>query len=42
MGVVSFNLLLEEMQCRKEELPFKPKIIELQTNIIARESSIKI
>ena len=42
MGVVSFNLLLEEMQCRKEELPFKPKIIELQTNIIARESSIKM
>ena len=42
MGVVSFNLLLEEMKCRKEELPFKPKIIELQTNIIARESSIKI
>ena len=42
MGVVSFSLLLEEMQCRKEELPFKPKIIELQTNIIARESSIKI
>jgi LacI family transcriptional regulator len=42
MGVVSFNLLLEEMQCRKEELPFKPKTIELETNIVARESSIKM
>jgi LacI family transcriptional regulator len=42
MGVVSFNLLLEEMLCRKEELPFKPKIIELETNIVARESSIKM
>lgn len=41
MGVVSFNLLLEEMQCRKEELPFIPKIIELKTQLVARESSLK-
>lgn len=41
MGVVSFNLLLEEMQCRKEELPFISKIIELKTQLVARESSLK-
>jgi LacI family transcriptional regulator len=41
MGIVSFNLLMEEMQCRKEDIPFSPKIIELETQIIPRESSIK-
>ncbi len=41
MGIVSFNLLMEEMQCRKEDIPFSPKIIELKTQIIPRESSIK-
>jgi LacI family transcriptional regulator len=41
MGIVSFNLLLEEMNCHKEGIPFKPRTIELDTNIIIRESSIK-
>jgi LacI family transcriptional regulator len=39
MGVNSFNLLLEEINLRKELLEFKPKTIELQTSIIEREST---
>ena len=39
MGVESFNLLLEEMNCRKETIPFLPRIIELNTRIIEREST---
>ncbi|KIA87306.1 LacI family DNA-binding transcriptional regulator [Flavobacterium sp. AED] len=41
MGIESFNLLLEEMNCHKDGIPFKPRTIELDTNIIIRESSIK-
>jgi LacI family transcriptional regulator len=41
MGIVSFNLLLEEMNCRKEEIQFVPRTIELETEIIIRESSMK-
>ncbi|RTY85813.1 LacI family DNA-binding transcriptional regulator [Flavobacterium sp. RSP15] len=41
MGIESFNLLLEEMNCHKEGIPFIPRIIELETSIIVRESSIK-
>ena len=41
MGVVSFNLLLEEMNCRKDEKIFITKTIELETNIIIRESTHK-
>lgn len=41
MGVTSFNLLLDEMLCHKEGLPYTPKTIELETSIIVRESSIK-
>ena len=41
MGVVAFNLLLEEMLYRKEGKDFKPRTIELNTNIIVRESSLK-
>jgi LacI family transcriptional regulator len=41
MGIVSFNLLLEEMNSRKEETPFKPKTVELETNIIVRDSSLR-
>jgi LacI family transcriptional regulator len=41
MGVTSFNLLLDEMLCHKEGLPYTPKTIELDTSIIVRESSIK-
>ena len=39
MGIAAFNLLLEEMTSRKEELEFNPKTIELNTQIIERESS---
>jgi LacI family transcriptional regulator len=39
MGVNSFNLLLEEINQRKELLEFKPKTLELQTSIIEREST---
>nr|WP_314898417.1 LacI family DNA-binding transcriptional regulator [uncultured Flavobacterium sp.] len=42
MGIKSFNLLLEEMNCHKEGIPFTPRTIELDTSIIIRESSIKI
>ncbi|WP_281309634.1 LacI family DNA-binding transcriptional regulator [Flavobacterium flavigenum] len=41
MGVAAFNLLLEEILCRKEGNVFKPKIIELETEVIVRESTLK-
>ena len=41
MGVVAFELLLEEINCRKSEKPFTPKIVELSTSVIERESSLK-
>ena len=41
MGIVSFNLLLEEMNCRREDMPFKPRTVELETALIVRESSMK-
>ena len=41
MGVESFYLLLEEMNCHKEGIPFTPRTIELKTTVIVRESSIK-
>jgi LacI family transcriptional regulator len=41
MGVVAFDLLLEEMICHKHELPFKTRTIELGTSIVERESSMK-
>lgn len=41
MGVSAFNLLLEEMNCHKEKIAFTPKTIELDTNIIIRESTMK-
>ncbi len=40
MGVESFNLLLEEINQRKEMVDFKPRTIELVTNIIERESTL--
>ncbi len=40
MGVASFHLLLEEMNCRKELIPFAPRTIELPTNIIERETTL--
>jgi LacI family transcriptional regulator len=42
MGVEAFNLLLEEMLCHKEGTPFIPRTIELETNTIIRESSMRI
>lgn len=41
MGVESFNLLLEEINIRKTDVIFNPKIIELETTVIVRESSLK-
>jgi LacI family transcriptional regulator len=41
MGVAAFSLLLEEMICHREGKAFKPKIIELGTTLIVRESSLK-
>jgi len=39
MGIKSFNLLLDEINTRKELKPFEPKTIELSTSIIEREST---
>ena len=41
MGVAAFNLLLEEMICRKDGKVFIPRTIELETRIIERDSSLK-
>ena len=41
MGIESFNLLLEEMNCRKNDKTFTPRTIELETNVLIRESSLK-
>jgi LacI family transcriptional regulator len=41
MGIQSFKLLLEEINTKKELLPFQPKTIELETAIIERESTLK-
>jgi LacI family transcriptional regulator len=41
MGIVAFDLLLEEMISRKDGIPFTPKTIELKTSIIERDSSKK-
>ena len=42
MGTVAIKLLLEEINSYKDKKPFSPKIIELDTNIIVRESSKRI
>jgi LacI family transcriptional regulator len=41
MGAAAFSLLLEEMICRKDNIPFVPKTIELPTSIIERGSTLK-
>ena len=41
MGIESFNLLLEEMNCHREGTPFTPRTVELGTQVIARESTFK-
>jgi LacI family transcriptional regulator len=40
MGVQSFRVLYEELQAKKEGKEFVPRIVELSTNIIERESSL--
>ncbi|TRX38595.1 LacI family transcriptional regulator [Flavobacterium sp. ZT3R18] len=42
MGVAAFALLLEEMLCHKEGKVFIPRTIELETSIIARDSSLRM
>jgi LacI family transcriptional regulator len=39
MGITAFNLLLEEMICRKDDINFDPKTVELETKIVVRTSS---
>ena len=41
MGVIAFSLLLEDMICRKDNIQFMPKTIELPTSIVERESTLK-
>jgi len=41
MGVKAFSLLLEEMICHREDKVFNPRIIELGTSLIVRESSLR-
>jgi len=40
MGVQSFALLLEEINAKKELVPFTTRTIELETSVIERESSL--
>lgn len=39
MGAESFRLLFEEMNARRENITFTPRIVELETNLIEREST---
>ncbi len=41
MGVQAFQLLLDEINCRKTGIKYVTKTIELDTKIIVRESSLK-
>jgi LacI family transcriptional regulator len=41
MGIESFNLLLEEINCHKLDQSFVPRTVLLETAVIARESSLK-
>jgi LacI family transcriptional regulator len=41
MGVAAFELLLEEINCRKDGKVFTPRTIELGTSIIERDSTLK-
>lgn len=41
MGVAAFDILYEEMICHKEGKAFTPRIIELGTSIIERESTAR-
>lgn len=42
MGTVAIKLLLEEINNNKDKIPFSPKTIELDTNLIVRESSKRV
>lgn len=42
MGEKAFNLLFEEIKILKEGKPFEPKIIEIATQVIVRDSTKKI
>lgn len=39
MGVQTFSLMLEEIETKKKGLPYKPKIVVLDTDVIEREST---
>ncbi|MFC5681734.1 LacI family DNA-binding transcriptional regulator [Flavobacterium sp. MAHUQ-51] len=41
MGVAAFNLLLEEIVQRKKGKGFEPRIVELATQVIVRESTLR-
>ncbi len=41
MGIAAFSLLLEEMNCRREGSLFVPRTVELETDLIVRESSLQ-
>lgn len=41
MGVASFELLLDEMNCKHNNTVFVPKTIELETKIVIRQSTMK-
>jgi hypothetical protein len=41
MGIAAFDLVLEEMIAHHDQTVFVPKIIELETKVIERESSIR-
>lgn len=40
MGVESFKVLFDELQMKKEGKEFSPRIVELETSIIQRESTL--
>lgn len=39
MGLAAFDLLLEEMNCRRDNLPFTPRTVVLPTELLVREST---
>jgi LacI family transcriptional regulator len=41
MGVEAISLLLEEMKCNKENKVFIPRLVELETKLIVRESTMR-
>lgn len=41
MGKAAFSVLLEEINAKKDKIAFVPKIIELETSLLSRESTLK-